>query len=345
MEERIRRCVEEALAVDVRSVDPIHEGLGLRAFYRVRTTGTPESVVVRVDAQEDPAGRPAGIAPEPALEPLRTFLAEHGIPVPLRFGGAPGTDLLEDLGTCSLAAAARGASEAERLSLYEEACDLVVRFQRAGLDPGARVPAFERRLDRTLFAYKADLFAEWSLPTALGRAPRASEREAVHEAFEAVAELAALAPQRLAHRDFQSSNLYVRPGRRPGHRLAVIDFQGALLAPPEYDLVCLLRDSYVELPDEAVGALLQRVRPRLPDRPDAASFQRRFDALTLTRKGKDHARFLYAARARRERRFLAHLPATVRYLKAASARAAGHDERLARLDALIQRLPEAPCEA
>ena len=73
----------------------------------------------------------------------------------------------------------------------------------------------------------------------------------------------------------------------------MIDFQGAFLAPPEYDLVCLLRDSYVELPEAEVAHLLHRVRARLPDRPEAAVFQHRFDALTLTRKGKDHARFLY----------------------------------------------------
>jgi len=165
----------------------------------------------------------------------------------------------------------------------------------------------------------------------------------VRDAFHVVAEWTRTAPLRLAHRDLQSSNLYVRPRRRPGHRLAVIDFQGAFLAPPEYDLVCLLRDSYVELPDEEVLALRERVRPRLPDRPDAASFARRFDALTLTRKGKDHARFLYAARTRGARALLAFVPATVRYLKAASTRCAPLEPALARLDELVQRLPEAPC--
>jgi len=345
MEEHVRRSVREALGLEVESVTPIREGLAVRSFFRVRAQGVPGSVVVRVDAPEDPAGRPAGVPPEPALEPLRTFLAERGVPVPLHFGSRDGTDLLEDLGSRSLRDVARDAAEAERAALYDEACDLVVRFQRAGLESAdaAGMPAFGRRLDRKLFHYKADLFAEWSLPTALGRPPRAAERELVHQAFEAVAEAAEAAPQRLAHRDLQSSNLYVRPGRRPGHRLAVIDFQGALLAPPEYDLVCLLRDSYVALSDTEVARLLGRTRPRLPDRPDAATFQRRFDLLTLSRKGKDHARFLFAAGARGDRRFLAYLADTTRYLKAAAARTAGLDPRLARLAELVAQLPEAPC--
>jgi len=340
VEERIRRSVEEALGLEVKLLDPIHAGMGLRTFYRVHTTGVPESLVVRVDAPEDAAARPAGLPPEPGLEPLRTFLAEHGVPVPVRFGGDAETDLLEDLGSVSLRHAVADAQPAERLALYEEACDLIVRIQRAGLDRGAPLPAFERRLDRRLFAYKADLFAEWSLAAALGRAPRASERAVVHEAFTAVAELAEAAPQRLAHRDFQSSNLYVRPGRPPGHGLAMIDFQGAFLAPPEYDLVCLLRDSYVELADGEVAALLHRVRPHLPDRPDPARFEERFAALTLTRKGKDHARFLYAAATRGERERLVWLPATTRYLKAASARCAPHSPHFARFDEIVQRLPE-----
>jgi aminoglycoside/choline kinase family phosphotransferase len=340
LEERVRRSVEEALGVEVKSLAPIHDGLGLRAFYRVQTAGVPESLVVRVDAPEDAAARPAGVAPEPGLEPLRTFLAEHGLPVPLRFGGDAATDLLEDLGTVSLQRAVADADRAERLALYEEACDLVVRIQRAGLDRGSPLPAFERRLDRPLFAYKAELFCEWSLPAALGRAARDAERAVVHEAFEAVAELAEAAPQRLAHRDLQSSNLYVRPDRRPGQGLAMIDFQGAFMAPPEYDLVCLLRDSYVELADDEVAALLRRVRPRLPDRPDPATFQERFAALTLTRKGKDHARFRSAAATRGARDLLAWVPATVRYLKAASAWCAPRSPRFARLDEIVQALPE-----
>jgi aminoglycoside/choline kinase family phosphotransferase len=90
----------------------------------------------------------------------------------------------------------------------------------------------------------------------------------------------------------------------------MIDLQGAFMAPPEYDLVCLLRDSYVELDDAAVDAHLARVRTALPDQPDAESFRLRFDLLTLTRKGKDHALFRAVAAERRDERYLKHLPLT-----------------------------------
>jgi hypothetical protein len=99
----------------------------------------------------------------------------------------------------------------------------------------------------------------------------------------------------------------------------------------------------VELPDAEVREQLDHVRPRLPDAPDAETFARRFDLLTLTRKGKDHARFLAAARERGDRRFLRFVPATVRALRAAAERAAARDPRLARLAELIHTLPETAC--
>jgi aminoglycoside/choline kinase family phosphotransferase len=115
------------------------------------------------------------------------------------------------------------------------------------------------------------------------------------------------------------------------------------MAPPEYDLVCLLRDSYVELPDDEIRSHLARVRPLLPDRPDAESFARRFDLLTLTRKGKDHARFVYAGSSRGDLRFRRYLSATVRALRPAAARVACLDPSLARLAEMIHALPESAC--
>ena len=343
-ETTVARVVERELALTVEKIEQLAGGLGLRRFYRVVTTGHPSSLIARVEASEDPAGRPSATAPEPALEPLRSFLEQRGLPVPSRLGGDPtrGIDLLEDLGSRTLASAVVGASARERAALYTRAIDLIPRLQRLE-DPTGEVPAFERRLDDTLFDYKAELFARWSLPEALGREPKSTEVAAVRAAFRWIAAEAASAPARLAHRDFQSHNLHLCGNGSGRTRLVMIDIQGAFLAPPEYDLVCLLRDSYVELPEHEVGSHLERVRPLLPDRPEPDCFARRFDLLTLSRKGKDHARFLYAARGRGDRRFARYLSNTVRSLRGAAARVADLDPSLARLADMVQALPESSC--
>jgi len=330
-------CAEQ-LAAPVDRVAPLPGGLGLRRFYRIQLRGQAGSVIARVEAEEDPGGRPAGALPEPPLEPIRALLEAAGLPVPRRLGGDPqrGICLLEDAGD-QLLESARG-----RQDLQREAAELVPRLQ-AIADPGG-VDAFRRSLDATLFAYKAELFSRYSLREALGREARPAETRVVRDAFAWIAQRCAEAPRRLAHRDLQSRNLLVVPRRPDGGHLVMIDLQGAFLAPPEYDLVCLLRDSYAPVPELRVAALLEDVRPQLPDAPEAELFARRFDWLTLTRKGKDHARFLYALRERGDLRYAPFVPPTVAVLRAAARRAATDAAPLQRLANLVEQLPEeVPC--
>ncbi len=334
---RVADLAARALGEIIAEVAPLNAGIGLRRFYRVRSAAG-RSAIARVEAEEDPAGRPPGIPPEPPLEPIRARLERAGLPVPARYGSAPGIELLEDFGDESLYLRSQRAPAAETQALVARALDLVPRLQRV-CDDGSGVEAFSRRLTAPYFAYKADLFARHSLAEALGRPPSAAEDAALRDAFAWIGREAARAPARLAHRDFQSQNLLLRPDGA----LGLIDLQGAFLAPPEYDLVCLLRDSYLELPERFVDAELARLRPTLPDAPDAASFQARFDLLTLTRKGKDHARFVYAAKSRGDTRFLAFAPRTARVLGAAAARAARLDARIARVAELLARWGETPC--
>ena len=344
IEATLRRVVREQLGREVEALEPIAGHLGRRSFSRVRLAGgAPETLIARVDAAEDPGARPIGQAPEPALEPLRALLERCSLPVPARLGSdeAAGVELLEDFGPRSLTAAVAEASPEERRSHYAEACSFVPRLQ-AIPDPGG-VEAFQRRLDDTIFDYKSSLFCQHVLRLQ-GRDPTPGEVEVARHAFTHVAQVAAEAPARLAHRDLQSSNLIVRRGRRAGERLGLIDLQGALLAPPEYDLVCLLRDSYVDLPEDEVAAHLDRTRPELPDAPDAESFARRFDLLTLTRKGKDCARFLQVADSRREKAFLRYVPRTLAQLRSAARRAGQREPGLRDCASLLAELPDPPCE-
>jgi hypothetical protein len=342
LEDELRELVRRQRGSEVDRIERLRGGLGHRAFFRLWLRGGgPATLVARVDR-----GAPApGVLPEPPLEPIRAFLERHGLPVPQRLGGDPaaGIDLLEDVGSESLADAAPGLDEATRRALYEEACDLVPRLQ-ALREPASGLVAFARRLDLELLRLKARRFAAAGLPAALGRAATAAEAAVARAAFDAVGEAIADAPFRLAHRDFQGANLLLRPAAPPGARLALVDLQGAWLAPPEYDLVCLLRDSYVELPDVLVHALAERVRPRLPDAPTPDTFWSRFHLLTVARKAKDLALFHEVA-ARGDASWLRFAPASLRYVRAAARRVAGLDPSLARLAELLagSRAEDAAC--
>ena len=341
LEQRIQALVRRALSREVVDTEPIEPGLGTRRFFRVRLSGTeePTSVIARVESDEDPALRPKGVLPEPPLGPIREWLDEHGVPVFALYGSEPGLDLLEDLGGESLEFVARTRPLDAVHELYRNACALVPTLQRVPTNES--IPNFDRRLDASLFDYKAEQFISWALPLAHAEksGPSAKARgDVVREAFAFVARESAAAPQRLAHRDYKAANLHVT-----GDRLVMIDLQGAFLAPPEYDLVCLLRDSHVELDETFVQSTLQKTRPAMPDAPDLETFRRRFTLLTLTRNSKDLARFLYTAKSRGDSRYIALLPRAVATLKAASALARDWDPSLARLADVMASLPDSPC--
>src|SRR6185295_6505679 len=89
-------------------------------------------------------------------------------------------------------------------------------------------------------------------------------------------------PRVLCHRDYHSRNLMVR-----GRELYIIDFQDARQGPDTYDLVSLLRDSYVDLADGVVNDLIAYFLA-ITQRPPgpAGEFRRRFDLMALQRNLK-----------------------------------------------------------
>src|ERR1700687_1905329 len=114
-----------------------------------------------------------------------------------------------------------------------------------------------------------------------GRKPSAPERVVLDAIFRRLSAQLAAEPRGFTHRDYQSRNIMVKDGE-----LVLIDFQDALQGPRQYDLVSLLRDSYVELPWRLVDEMLQRYCSAMGI-SDAAAFIAFFDLLTVQRKLKD----------------------------------------------------------
>ncbi len=291
-----------------------------RSYLRVGTW--PDSLVVMVMPQQARASEEAAGAVVPAELPFQDvhrYLTRLGVRVPsiLRYDEPAGMMVLEDLGDVTLEKALEKTS-AE--TLYGSAVDLLARLRTAAeANPDAQSIAFRRGFDEELYLWELHHFREWGLEAWSGTVPTASEASTLEEAFRSIARRLAAAPRGFTHRDYQSRNLMVKDGE-----VVLIDFQDALQGPRAYDLVALLRDSYVALDADLVDSMLRRyqeaVQEATGERLDAADFRHFFDLLTVQRKLKDAGRFEFIHRVKQNPSFLPHIPQSLGYVRAAFER-------------------------
>src|SRR4051812_39093696 len=231
-----------------------------------------------------------------------------------------GLVLLEDLGSeCVVDGDPPGPIE-ER---YAAAVDVLVELHRQpvlGTLPVA--PGLDHRLppyDIDAFLIEAELLLDWYLPhrgatvSAAGRSEfTAVWREALSHAYDA--------PPTWVLRDYHSPNLLWLPEREGLARVGLLDFQDALMGPAPYDLVSLLQDARVDVPDPLEIALLGRyVKARLD--ADTAFPTTPFVQLYVT-LGAQRATKILGIFARLDRRdgkpqYLRHIPRLWRYLRRA----------------------------
>jgi aminoglycoside/choline kinase family phosphotransferase len=98
-------------------------------------------------------------------------------------------------------------------------------------------------------------------------------------------------------------------------QLYIIDFQDARMGPDTYDLVSLLRDSYVDLPEQTVDELLAYFLALKGVTGQDPSFRRRFDLMALQRNLKALGTFGYQTTARRNPVYIQYIPRTLRYVR------------------------------
>jgi hypothetical protein len=315
-----------------------------RRYHRVSVAGgSPPSVVVMELPDEplksDEATAPGLGPPELPFLNIQRYLAKNGYPVPRVFRYHPQRGLvgLEDLGDRTFESVVQPAGDQDRLRYYRAAIARIVALQALGdSHPDPTCLAFSRRFDQTLLRWELQHFKEWYLEAKRGVKLDTDETATIEAAFDWIAAQLAAAPPTLVHRDFQSRNLMLVGAGEP-EDLRVIDFQDALLGSRVYDLVALLRDSYVVLSPAQLGQLVEDfiAQARIEDR---AAFRRLFVLQTLQRKLKDTGRFVFIDRVRKNPSFLRWIPASVGYVREALAAA---PEELRPLCTLLgRRLPE-----
>lgn len=293
-----------------------------RRYHRVTVAGGQPRSLVAMELPDDPlkseeaSKAHSGPAELPFVN-VHRYLSKGGLAVPAiyRDETAKGFLYLEDLGDVTLESVVLSAKPPVRREHYQIAIDDLIALQRyAAANPDPSCIAFGRAFDYDLLLWELHHFKEWLLEADRGAKLTPAENDAVEAAFQRMARTLADQPRGFVHRDYQSRNLMVQ-----GKTLRVIDFQDALMGTHVYDLVALLRDSYVELEQELLDELLDFYAERAGI-ADRAAFRRLFDLQTTQRKLKDSGRFIFIDRVKKNPKFLPSIPASLRYVRAALAR-------------------------
>jgi N-acetylmuramate 1-kinase len=321
-----------------------------RSYYRLEWAGAepplrgPRSLVaMRLPADSlasDEADAAARSTELPFVD-VQRMLAARGVPVPLIYIDDTQNRvlLLEDLGDETFEARLQRTPSSRWHELYGEAIELLAGMHRACENGRADESiAFRRGFDRELLRWELDHFRQWGLEALVGALPSA-ERSALDREFDRLADELIGLPHGFVHRDYQSRNLMWTRG---GEQLTVIDFQDALRGPAVYDLVALLCDSYVALPQSLQQAMIERYAREMGlDGRTSERLEAGFWLVAVQRKLKDAGRFVFIDRERGNPDFLRFYPQSLRYV----GRALHITGRNDLLQLLAKRLPGFPDEA
>jgi aminoglycoside/choline kinase family phosphotransferase len=163
--------------------------------------------------------------------------------------------------------------------------------------------------------WEHDFFVKHFIEAYRGVALPTAARDAIRQEWADVVEELSSEPRVLCHRDYHSRNLMLHEGS-----LYIIDFQDARMGPDTYDLVSLLRDSYVDFGDREVDELIAyflalKGQPLTAGEAATQEFRQRFDLMALQRNLKALGTFGYQTTARGNPVYIQYIPRTLRYAK------------------------------
>jgi len=327
----LQQWLERDLGLRQYSIAPASADASFRRYFRVTRPGEEPLIVMDAPPGKEDVGPYVLIA---------GMLQEFGVNAPrvLQRSVADGFLLLTDLGTTMYLPELAKPGLAD--PLYGDALAALVQIQSRGDAASRQLPPYDAKFLR----FEMSLFPDWLLQRHLELELTAREAGVLEQAMDALVANSLEQPQVFVHRDYHSRNLMVCPGANPG----ILDFQDAMRGAITYDLVSLLRDSYVAWPQErVVGWALQYRRQAasagLDTGRDDAGFLRWFDLMGVQRQLKVGGIFARLCHRDGKPGYLADIPRTLQYAVHACARHADFvelGELIARrvLPAVVARL-------
>lgn len=312
------------------SVQYLQGDASSRTYARLKDNGRRSAVLMDAPRQPDGPpirdGKPYSRIAHLAEDMVRPFsalsraLREAGLSAPeiLAEDQDRGLLLIEDLGDRVFGSELALAQTLQSV-MWRSAVDALVALQQA---PAIRELISHRSVngfplphyDREAFQIEVELLLDWYWP-ALHGAPASSEHRAEYLAlWEPLFRRLDDQPPSLVLRDYHSPNLMWLPERKGVRRVGVIDFQDAQIGSAAYDVVSLLQDARVDVPDPLEKDLIEHYLRAAKVR-DPQEFQFAYNALGAQRNTKILGIFVRLAHRDGKRNYLTHLPRIWGYLE------------------------------
>lgn len=317
--QRLERLLNENMGIGSRVKDilKLHGDASYRAYYRVFLENGKTLILMQLpegkaSVSEEITNFKAAHAELPYIN-VSKFLRSCGVNVAeiYHYSENDRVIIIEDLGDGLMSKIVENADDNVRRTWYRRAIELLASIQEktGGADKSSCV-ALQRSFDEELLNWEFDHFLEYGVEERLGIKVPDKDKERFVDLTRKISRAICRFPYGFTHRDYQSRNILLIDST-----LYLIDFQDALMGPSAYDLVSLLRDSYVELSPSLVDELVRFYCGKTGTKYD--SFRKEFDLITCQRKLKDAGRFVFIDRVKKNPDFLKYIPASLKYVKEA----------------------------
>jgi N-acetylmuramate 1-kinase len=304
--DRLDRYLQRSgLVAQEARVVPLTGDASDRRYFRVLQSGLP-SFVLAVHAD------PFDFTTLPFVN-VAELLRRMPVPVPDIKGHEDdlGVLVLEDLGDVTLQAHLGAAPAVDHVALYRQSVALIATLQRRGgeLASDEFIP-YGIAFDVEKLLWEMDFFIKHFLEAYRGATLPEAHRQALHEELGHLTEELAAEPRVLCHRDYHSRNLMLHH-----EQLYIIDFQDARMGPDTYDLASLLRDSYVDVGEQAVEDLIAYFLALKGHTACEREFRARFDLMAVQRNLKALGTFGFQTTSKRNPVYIQYIPRTLRYVR------------------------------
>lgn len=252
---------------------------------------------------------------------VRDHFAKHGVAVPHVVGMAPdkGLVLLEDLGDLTLERKFwENQSQKSSLPFYKQAIDELIKMHYPASFDRNNCTAFKMEFDVEKLLWEMNYGREHLLNGLCGIKLSEIEKKELERIFTQICTTLHQEPKFIAHRDYHSRNVMIKLGKA-----RIIDFQDARMGAVQYDLVSLLRDSYVDMEEsmamELIGYYLDRRREVKSPTPlgdvSIEKFMRVYEIQTIQRCFKACGSFSSFYNLRNDTRYLKYIAPTLQTVK------------------------------